>query len=83
MHSELEESTVCEVCGFTEAKICYTSRTYGKGKDLLVIENVPVINCPSCGTSYLTVSTLKTIDQIKRDRATIAVRKSVAVATFS
>ena len=40
-----------------------------KEKDLLVIENVPVISCPSCGTSYLTSLTLKEIDRIKRDHA--------------
>ena len=60
-----EEFIVCDVCGCIEAKTRYTSRTYGKGEDLLVIENVPVVVCPSCGTSYLTSFTLKEIDLIK------------------
>ena len=83
MHSEAVGSTVCDVCGFAEARIRYTSRTYGKGQDLLVIENVPVVSCPSCGTSYLTSSTLKEIDRIKRTRKTVAVAQLVEVASFS
>ncbi|AOY83132.1 type II toxin-antitoxin system MqsA family antitoxin [Moorena producens JHB] len=83
MHSEIEEFTVCDVCGFAEARTRYGSRAYGKGKDLLVIENVPMVSCPSCGTSYLTSFTLKEIDRIKRDRKTVAVTKSVKVASFS
>ncbi|NER95895.1 MAG: type II toxin-antitoxin system MqsA family antitoxin [Symploca sp. SIO1B1] len=83
MHSETVESTVCDVCGFVEARIRYTSRTYGKGQDLLVIENVPVVSCPSCGTSYLTSSTLKEIERIKRTRKTVAVTQLVEVASFS
>ncbi|NEP61694.1 MAG: type II toxin-antitoxin system MqsA family antitoxin [Symploca sp. SIO2G7] len=83
MHSEIEESTVCDVCGFAKVRIRYTSRTYGKGQDLLVIENVPVVSCPNCGTSYLTSSTLKEIDRIKRARKTVAITKLVEVASFS
>ena len=83
MHSKTEKSTVCDVCGCAEAKTRYTSRTYGKGENLLVIENVPVVSCPSCGTSYLTSLTLKEIDRIKHARKTLAVRKFVEVASFS
>jgi len=75
--------TVCEVCGFEKAQIRPTARTYGKGTDLLVVENVPVVNCPNCGSSYLTASTLKQINRIKRDRYTLATPKSVDVASFS
>ena len=83
MQSESEKFIVCDVCGCTKAKTRYTSRTYGKGEDLLVIENVPVISCPSCGTSYLTSFTLKEIDRIKRNRKKMAIAKSVEVASFS
>ena len=83
MHSETEESTICDVCGYAEAKTRYTFRTYGKGVDLLVIENVPVVSCPSCGTSYLTSLTLKEIDRIRHDRKTLSITKPVKVASFS
>lgn len=80
MHSE---TTICAVCGSAKAKIRSVSRTYGRGRDLLVIENVPLISCPDCGTRYLTASTLKELDRIKRERKTAAVTKPVEVASFS
>ena len=83
MQSESEKYVVCDVCGCAEAKTRYTSRTYGKGEDLLLIEKVPIISCPSCGTSYLTSFTLKEIDLIKRERKKVALTKSVEVASFS
>ncbi len=83
MHSDPQGYTVCDVCGFSRALIRHTARTYGKGKNLLVIEDVPVVSCPNCGTNYLTASTLKVIDRIKRDRKTMAVLQSVEVASFS
>lgn len=82
MHSQPNKFIICDVCGCTEAKTRYTSRTYDKEKDLLVIENVPVITCPDCSTSYLGSSTLKEIDRIRYDRKRLAVQKSVEVANF-
>jgi YgiT-type zinc finger domain-containing protein len=74
--------TPCDVCGFESAKIRHIPRTYGKGKSLLVIEDVPVVSCPNCGSSYLTAQTMKAIDQIKGDRSTKAVPTEIAVASF-
>jgi hypothetical protein len=59
------------------------ARTYGSGRDLLVIENVPVIVCPHCGESYLTAETLHELERIRAHRAELAVRRSVAVASFA
>ena len=83
MHSNTEEFVVCDICGGADAKIRHVSRTYGKGKNLLVIENVPVVSCPSCGASYLEAMTLREIDRIKRNREAVAVTKPVEVASFS
>jgi YgiT-type zinc finger domain-containing protein len=83
MRSETEGITVCDVCGFAQAKTRYAPRIYGKGKELLVIENVPVVSCPSCDKSYLTSLTLKAIDRIKHERKTLAVTTSIEVASFS
>ncbi|MGB8691658.1 MAG: YgiT-type zinc finger protein [Microcoleus sp.] len=49
---------VCDICGTEGVRIRRIPRTYGKGKDLLVIENIPVISCPHGGSSYLTAETL-------------------------
>lgn len=74
---------ICDVCGQEGAQIRRISRVYGKGADLLVIENVPLISCPHCGESYLAAETLHEIEQIKANRHRLAVKSSVEVANFA
>jgi YgiT-type zinc finger domain-containing protein len=74
--------TPCDVCGFESAKIRHIPRTYGKGATLLVIEDVPVVSCPNCGSSYLTSQTMKAIDQIKGDRQAKSVPTEITVSSF-
>lgn len=74
---------ICDICGKQGAKVRHVSRSFGKGADLLVIENVPVISCPHCGESYLTAETLHEIERIKLHRKTMAESRRVAVAEFA
>jgi hypothetical protein len=83
MRSEKENTTVCDARGHSRALVRRLPRIYGKGKDLLVIEEVPVIDCPRRGTSYLTAATLAEIERIKQHRKTLAAARSVAVANFT
>ncbi|HEX9930037.1 MAG TPA: type II toxin-antitoxin system MqsA family antitoxin [Pyrinomonadaceae bacterium] len=73
----------CDVCGKHEAQIKYVTRSYGKGANLLIIENVPVIVCQNCGESYLTAETLHEIERIKLHRKSFAKQRSVAMAEFA
>jgi YgiT-type zinc finger domain-containing protein len=73
---------VCDICGNEGARIRRVTRSYGKGNDLLVIENVPVISCPHCGESYLTAETLQELERIKLHRRSFAVERPVDVAEF-
>jgi YgiT-type zinc finger domain-containing protein len=73
----------CDICGKGNARIRYVARSYGKGENLLVIENVPVVSCPDCGESYLTAETLHEIERIKLHRRNFAVERPVAVASFA
>jgi len=72
----------CDNCGKEGVRMRHISRSYGQGADLLVIENIPLVSCPSCGESYLTAETLHEIERIKLHRKNIAMQKSVSVATF-
>lgn len=74
---------ICDICGEEGARIRRVARTYGKGKDLLVIENIPVVSCPHCGESYLTAETLHEIERIKLHRKSLAVARPVKVASFA
>ncbi len=73
----------CENCGKENARIIHVSRSYGKGDNLLVIENIPVVSCPDCGESYLTAETLHEIERIKLHRKNFSEERKVAVATFT
>lgn len=74
---------ICDICGKKGAQIRRVSRSYGKQKNLLVIENVPVVSCPHCGESYLTAETLHEIERIKLHRQNFAKKRTVAVAQFA
>lgn len=74
---------VCDICGKGGVRIRKVTDTYGKGKDLLVIENIPMISCPNCGERYFTAETLHEIERIKRSRKNIAVKRQVKVANFT
>jgi YgiT-type zinc finger domain-containing protein len=73
---------ICEICGKNGAQIKYITRSYGKGVNLLVIENAPVVVCPNCGESYLTAETLHEIERIQLHRRSLAKPRNVAVASF-
>ena len=79
--SNKNKKTVCGICG-GEAQIKYVTRSYGKGANLLLIENVPVVTCLKCGESYLTAETLHEIARIKLHRKSFAKTRIVAVAEF-
>ena len=78
-----EQAMTCDICSHSGAQIRYMTRSYGKGANLLVMENVPVVVCPHCGESYLTAETLHEIERIKLHRRSLAKPRSVAVASFA
>lgn len=74
---------VCDICGKKGARVRRITRSYGKKSSLLVIENIPIINCPHCGESYLTAETMHEIERIKTHRNSFAVERPVPVAEFA
>lgn len=77
-----EKIMICDHCGKKGAKIRKLTRSYGKDKKLLIIEDVPVISCPHCGESYLTAETLHEIERIKLHRKNFAEERRVPIANF-
>ena len=73
---------MCEICGKEGARVHKVARTYGKGKDMLVIENIPVLTCPHCGESYLEAETLHEIERIKLHKKSFAVKRKIPVADY-
>jgi len=73
---------ICDICGIEGARIRKITRSYGKGDNILIIENIPVISCPHCRESYLTAETLHEIECIKSHRKEYAIKRSIEVANF-
>jgi YgiT-type zinc finger domain-containing protein len=73
---------ICDSGGSKDVLVRKVTRSYGKGRKLLVIENVPVVTCSSCGESYLTADSLHEIERIKLQRKCVAHQRPVAVASF-
>jgi YgiT-type zinc finger domain-containing protein len=76
-------SAACANCGFDGIRTRKITRSYGKGRNLLVIEGIPMIDCPRCGESYFTAGTMRQLDRIRRQRKTVAVPRPVEVARFT
>ena len=56
--------TLCVSCGYEKAEVKTFTKNFGKGVNLIVIENVPMVYCPDCNMTYMTSETMKVIDQI-------------------
>ena len=74
---------ICDMCGKQDAAVKLVTRSFDKKKNLLIIEDIPVITCPACGESYMTAETLHEIERIKMHRHSFAVIKPVEVTAFA
>ena len=73
---------ICDICGHKRAHVLRVTETYGRGENLLVIENIPMVSCPDCGQSYFTAETLHEIERIKLHQNSFAVERPAEVAKF-
>ncbi len=73
----------CDNCGKVGVSEKRVTRVYGRGRNALVIENVPILSCPHCSASYLEAKTLHEIERIKLHRKSFATQKPMDVATFA
>ncbi|MCC8998189.1 MAG: type II toxin-antitoxin system MqsA family antitoxin [Candidatus Contendobacter sp.] len=73
---------LCANCGYEGVQLRKVTRSFGRGSSLLVIEDIPMWSCPHCGTSYFAAQTMHEIERIKMLRKSVAVDRSVSVATF-
>lgn len=74
---------VCDICGKEGARIRRVAETYGKGKNLTVIEDIPMVTCTRCGESYFTAETLHEIERIRLHHSSFAVERPVEIASYA
>lgn len=73
---------ICDMCGKRGARVRRTVRPFGTDLATFLIEEVPLVRCPSCGGSYFTAATLKEIERIRKHWQKVTVEKRVLVAKF-
>jgi YgiT-type zinc finger domain-containing protein len=73
----------CDICGKNNAGIRRITETHGRGSNLLVIENIPMVNCPDCGEGYFTAEVLHEIERIKLHHKNFTVKKKIEVAEYT
>ena len=73
----------CELCGAQAAVDKKTTKSFGRGDSLVIIENIPIIHCSSGHESYLTADTAREIDRIRKNRRSRGKTKRVLVASFT
>ncbi len=71
----------CSNCGQPTVRIRRSTRAFGKGENIMMIENVPVISCRNCGMDFISAATLEQIEQLRVHRME-APRYLIPVATF-
>lgn len=54
----------CPVCG-ERAEIKRIAKAFGRDKNLLVIENIPMIVCRICHEQYIAADTLHEIEKLR------------------
>jgi YgiT-type zinc finger domain-containing protein len=73
----------CDICGKDQGTVKLVTRSFGKKKNLLIVEDIPVVSCTACGESYMTAETLHEIERIKMHRHSFAIKRQVEVTVFA
>ena len=74
---------ICDMSGQDQGVVKLVTRSFGKKKDLLIIEDIPVVSCTACGESYMTAETLHEVERIKMHRHSFSVKRPVEVTVFA
>ena len=74
---------ICNICETNSARLRHLTRTYGKSDSLLVVEDVPVVNCKHCGESYMTIETVRELELLKKQSMENIAKREVGVVSFA
>ncbi len=74
---------VCDCCGRKGAVTKRVTRSFGRGKSILVIEDVPMVVCPHCGQNYFTADTLHELERLRLHKKSIPVQRVAPVIKYA
>lgn len=76
------EFLVCDICGVKAAHLVNRPQVLGRGTQMMLVDNVPVIACRNCGESYMTSATMHQLDSIRLKQKEKLAERKIAVAEF-
>lgn len=74
---------VCDICGVAAAHAVKRTKVFGKGRRMIVIENIPFITCDNCHQTYATAETLRELDEIRLNRDRLTVPREIGWAKIA
>lgn len=74
---------ICDYCGKKGAVTKHVTRSFGRGKGILVIECVPMIVCPHCGQNYFTSDTLHEVERLRFHKNSIETKRVAPVIKYA
>ncbi|MHC4681014.1 MAG: YgiT-type zinc finger protein [Planctomycetota bacterium] len=74
---------ICDCCGKKGAVTKHVTRSFGRGKSILVIEDVPMVVCPKCGQSYFTAETLHELERLRLHKQSVGVQRVAPVIKYA
>jgi YgiT-type zinc finger domain-containing protein len=75
-----EPNLKCAICGEQAAHVVLTPKVFGRGEKMVLIEDIPVINCRNCGSQYVDGPTMDAIDAIRKNPKAYSVRRTLDAA---
>ncbi len=73
----------CAFCGTPGVKTVYKDKLFGKGVKAVIIENLPVRHCDTCGESYYDPAVSLRIDEILAHPERHTVTRPMSVASLA
>ena len=73
----------CDICGVRAARIVRRSKVFGKGRRMIVVEDIPFISCQNCKQTYVTRQVMLALDKIRTHSKTMTVPREVAYAKIA
>lgn len=71
---------ICSLCGQQKAHQVLRPQFVGKGENLVIVENVPMISCRNCGHDYFSIEVARKLDRIRAKPQEATAQKCFAVA---
>ena len=78
----MKKESKCDVCGKPGVREKKVTRSFGKGDNVVVIDDIPLCVCPNCGESYFTAETLQEVERIRIHHDGLKARCMAPVLTY-